>query len=169
MQIYTQTNEDNLDIEIQTETIEAENKWTQFPVACRNNLKTSEDVKMFKIEHIGVGGDKINRIPISNPSFDLISLSEFLSRAGKLILALLEEQESGGNLVKNENHEFPFSEGCIKLSVNSISFLSGRKISMLQYSEISNKVLISIHAPSSEVSNLNLIVFEKKIVLLIFN
>lgn len=150
-QTYTQTNEDDLDVDTQTEVIEVENKWTQFPVTCRNNLKTSEDVKMFKIEHIGVGGDKPSGIPVTNQTYDLVNLNEFLSRAGKLMLALLEEQESGGNIIQNDNHEFPFSEGCIKLSVNSLPFLSGRQITMLHYSEINNKILMSIHSPSCEV------------------
>ena len=47
-QMSTQTNEDNLDIEIQTDEINTCNKWTQFPITCRKHLSTNEDIKMFK-------------------------------------------------------------------------------------------------------------------------
>ena len=44
----TQTNDDNLDVETQTEEIESSNKWTQFPITCRKNLNSNEDIRMFK-------------------------------------------------------------------------------------------------------------------------
>lgn len=46
-QISTQTGEDNIDIEIQTEKIIFKNKWTQFPITCRNNIQTKEDLDLF--------------------------------------------------------------------------------------------------------------------------
>ncbi|KAJ8684293.1 hypothetical protein QAD02_020085 [Eretmocerus hayati] len=149
-QISTQTNEDNLNAEVQTDPCECDNKWTQFPVKCRNNLKTVEDVRLFKMEHIGVGGDETSDITLANPTFDVLRLDEFLGRAGKLVLALLEEKESGGNILQNDTHEFPFSDGFIKLSVGSLSFLCGRLVTMLSYSEIDCKILVSIHAPVRE-------------------
>ncbi|OXU23624.1 hypothetical protein TSAR_005944 [Trichomalopsis sarcophagae] len=150
-QISTQTNEDNLDVETQTDTSEVENKWTQFPVKCKNNLETIEDVRLFKIEQMGVGGDKPDyNALLTNPSYDTLKLNEFLSKAGKVVLALLEEKEFGGNILQSETHEFPFSEGFIKLSVSSLSFLCGRQVSMLHYSEMNNKILMSIHAPANE-------------------
>ncbi|XP_011505727.1 PREDICTED: WD repeat-containing protein 60 [Ceratosolen solmsi marchali] len=149
-QISTQTNEDNLDVETQTDENELENKWTQYPVKCRNKLETIEDVKLFKMEHFGVGGDKSNNISLISTSYDLLSLNEFLNKVGKLMLALLEEREMGGNILQRETHEFPFSEGFIKLSVSSLSFLCGRQVTMLHYSEINNKILMSVHAAVNE-------------------
>ncbi|XP_058797545.1 cytoplasmic dynein 2 intermediate chain 1 isoform X2 [Phymastichus coffea] len=147
-QASTQTNEDNVDVEIQTDTSELENKWTQFPVKCRRNLKSNEDVKLFKIEHTGVGGDNTENIQTTNPIYDVLRLNEFFNRAGKVMLALLEEKEYGGNILQNETRDFPFSEGFIKLSVNSLSFLADRQVVMLHYSEVNNKILVSVHAAS---------------------
>ena len=138
-------------MEIQTDNNELETKWTQFPVKCRSDLKTIEDVRLFKMEHIGVGGDKPDSVSLVSPSYDILKLNEFLSRAGKVMLALLEEKEYGGNILQNETHEFPFSEGFIKLSVSSLSFLCGRQVIMLHYSETNNKILMSIHASANEV------------------
>lgn len=44
-----QTNEDNLEVETQTDGIELTDKWTQFPVRCRTNLKTEEDLIRFNV------------------------------------------------------------------------------------------------------------------------
>lgn len=109
---------------------------------------------------MGVGGDKPDyNALLTNPLYDTLKLNEFLSKAGKVVLALLEEKEFGGNILQNETHEFPFSEGFIKLSVSSLSFLCGRQVSMLHYSEINNKVLMSIHAPANEVKLMFLLTF----------
>jgi hypothetical protein len=150
-QISTQTNEDNLDVEIQTDKNQLENKWTQFPVKCRSKLDTIEDIRQFKMEHLGTGGDKSNNTSLTHTLYDVLKLNEFLNKAGKLVLALLEERELGGNILQNETHEFPFSSGFVKLSVSSLSFLCGRQVTMLHYSEINNKILMSIHTAINEV------------------
>lgn len=46
-----QTGEDNIDIETQTEKIIFRNKWTQFPITCKKNLQTKEDLDLFRMVH----------------------------------------------------------------------------------------------------------------------
>ncbi|XP_023318913.1 WD repeat-containing protein 60 [Trichogramma pretiosum] len=150
-QTYTQTNEDNLDVEIQTTGIELENKWTQFPVRCRGSLKTHDDVRQFKLDHLGCGGDAPDQSSFfAAPSYDVLRLTEFLDRAGKLVLALLEESEMGGDVMGSDTRDFPFSEGCVKLATGSISFLAGRQVRRLCYAESNHKILASVHASSHE-------------------
>ncbi|XP_012287653.1 WD repeat-containing protein 60 isoform X2 [Orussus abietinus] len=151
-QMSTQTKEDNLDIEIQTDEINCSNKWTQFPVKCRNRLKNNEDVKRFKMEQIGVGDDRDeeSNLHSTKPSFDIIRLNEFMERAGKVMLAILEETRLGGNVLQSDVHELPFSEGVVNLSVNSVTFLTGRPVTIIHYSEVLNKVLLSIHSTTDE-------------------
>ncbi|XP_053977008.1 cytoplasmic dynein 2 intermediate chain 1 isoform X1 [Hylaeus volcanicus] len=150
-QISTQTGEDNIDVETQTDKIMFKNKWTQFPITCRSNLQTKEDLNLFQMDQIGVGDDNeeetMNFLP--RPTFDVLRLSDFLSRAGKIMLSLLEERRSGGNLFKNEE-QVPFSDGVVKLSVNSVTFLAGRAVTIIHYSEVLNKVLVTIHASTEE-------------------
>ncbi|XP_046625405.1 cytoplasmic dynein 2 intermediate chain 1 isoform X1 [Neodiprion virginianus] len=151
-QISVQTNEDNPETETQTESIEFINKWTQHPITCRRNLNNSEDVKLFKLEQIGVGEDTDcdeTNTPIV-PTYDILQLNEFLSKAGKVVLSLLEEKKVGGNVLRSNSHELPFSEGFIKLAVDSVSFLVDRTVSLLHYSETLNKMLLSIHVLNSE-------------------
>uniref|UniRef100_A0ABD2X9J0 WD repeat-containing protein 60 n=1 Tax=Trichogramma kaykai TaxID=54128 RepID=A0ABD2X9J0_9HYME len=150
-QTFTQTNEDNLDVEIQTTGIELENKWTQFPVRCRGSLKTHDDVRQFKLDHLGCGGDAPDQSSFfAAPSYDVLGLTEFLDRAGKLVLALLEEREMGGDVLGSDTRDFPFSEGCVKLATCSISFLAGRQVRRLCYAESNHKILASVHASSHE-------------------
>ncbi|OAD59275.1 WD repeat-containing protein 60, partial [Eufriesea mexicana] len=150
-QICTQTGEDNIDIETQTEKIIFKNKWTQFPITCRKNLQTKKDLDLFRMDQIGVGSD--NDVEIINyslsQSFDVLRLSDFMNRAGKVMLSLLEERRSGGNLFKNEE-EIPFSDGVVKLSINSVTFLAGRAVTIIHYSEVINQILLTIHSSVEE-------------------
>lgn len=159
-------------MEIETEPIIIENKWTQYPITCRRDLKTSEDVKHFKMviktsqilfifcnfigfllsqEQIGVGGDEVVVPP--NPTVDTLKLNEFLLRVGGVMLTLLEERRSGGNVPQSKLDNVPFSEGVISLSVESVSFLAGRCIQFIHYSEIFSGILLSIHSSVDEVFN----------------
>ncbi|XP_017795904.1 PREDICTED: WD repeat-containing protein 60 [Habropoda laboriosa] len=150
-QVSTQTGEDNIDTETQTEEIMFKNKWTQFPITCRKDLKTKEDLDLFRTDQIGVGSDSstetMNFLPLL--SFDILRLSDFMNRAGKVMLSLLEERRSGGNVFKNEE-QIAFSDGVVRLSVNSVTFLAGRAVTIIHYSEVLNKILMTVHSPVEE-------------------
>ncbi|XP_024942554.1 WD repeat-containing protein 60 isoform X3 [Cephus cinctus] len=151
-QMSVQTNEDNLNMETQTDDITCSNKWTQFPVSCKRNLNSSEDIKLFKMEQIGVGSDDSNfESPSPLPNFDILQLNDFLSKAGRMMLSLLEERKFGGSVLQNDKHELPFSNGLIRLSIDSVTFLSGRPVTIIHYSEALRKVLLTVHSPVDEV------------------
>ena len=67
------------------------------------------------------------------------------------MLCLLEERRFGGNILQKNTHEMPFSAGSIKLSVDTLTFLSGRPVTFIVYSEVLSKVLLTVHAPGDEV------------------
>ena len=67
------------------------------------------------------------------------------------MLCLLEERRFGSNILQKDTHEMPFSAGCIKLSVGALNFLSGRPVTFIVYSEVLNKILLTVHAPGDEV------------------
>ncbi|XP_078033323.1 cytoplasmic dynein 2 intermediate chain 1 isoform X1 [Augochlora pura] len=151
-QISTQTGEDNIDVETQTDKATFQNKWTQFPITCRSKLRTKKDLDLFRLDQYGVGNDiddldSVNSL--SSPSFDTLRLNDFVSRAGRVMLSLLEERRSGGNVFKNEE-EIAFSDGFVKLSVDSVTFLAGRAVTIIHYSNILNKILLTIHSPIEE-------------------
>lgn len=86
----------------------------------------------------------------SRPSYDVLRLNDFLNRAGAVVLSLLEEREHGGNVFQNDV-ELSFSDGFVKLSVDTVTFLATRPVKMIHYSNVLNKVLLTIHAPVEEV------------------
>ncbi|XP_076229154.1 uncharacterized protein LOC116431592 isoform X2 [Nomia melanderi] len=152
LQVSTQTGEDNIDVETQTDKVTFKNKWTQFPITCRSNLQTKEDLDLFRLDQSGVGNDvdDLDCIKSSTPpSFDTLRLSDFVNRAGRLMLSLLEERRSGGNVFKNEEG-IAFSDGVVKLSVDSVTFLAGRAVTIIHYSDILSKILLTVHSPAEE-------------------
>lgn len=68
------------------------------------------------------------------------------------MLSLLEEKKVGGNVLQRNSHEFPFSEGFINLAVDAVSFLADRSVSLINYSETLNKILLTVHSPINEVN-----------------
>ncbi|KAL0113853.1 hypothetical protein PUN28_011292 [Cardiocondyla obscurior] len=152
-QAFTQTGDDNMDVEIQTDEVSHKNKWTQFPVTCRENLRDKRDVYLFKMEQIGVGSDLDETDDInflSRPSYDILRLNNFLNRAGAVILSLLEEKEHGGTVFQSDVDELSFSDGFVKLSVDTVTFLATRPVKIIHYSSVLNKVLLTIHASAEE-------------------
>ncbi|XP_043267572.1 cytoplasmic dynein 2 intermediate chain 1 [Venturia canescens] len=150
-QMCVQTNEDNLEVEVQTDAIERANKWTQFPAKCRTNLKSEEDIKRFRVDCLGVGGENdLDSTHLPRPSHDVVQMNEFLSQASKVMLSLLEERASSNNTSADNVHELAFSESIVKLPIDSVTFLSGRPVTVVHYSNISNRVLLTIHAPADE-------------------
>nr|XP_012223015.1 PREDICTED: LOW QUALITY PROTEIN: WD repeat-containing protein 60 [Linepithema humile] len=152
-QVFTQTGDDNMDVEIQTDEVLRKNKWTQFPVTCRKELHDKRDINLFKMEQIGVGGDfdEVDEISVLlRPSYDVLRLNDFLNRAGMVMLSLLEEKEHGGTVFQNDVDELPFSDGFVKLSVDTVTFLATRPVKIIHYSNVLNKVLLTIHAAVEE-------------------
>uniref|UniRef100_A0A0C9RUV4 WDR60 protein n=1 Tax=Fopius arisanus TaxID=64838 RepID=A0A0C9RUV4_9HYME len=145
-QTATQTREDDLDVETQTEEIKTRNMWTQFPVVCRSHLESNEDIDEFNRELVGVGCQEED-VHSQRAVYDALKLNEFLGAAGRVMLALLEERKeryhpgAEGGMV--------FSGGRLELDVSRVNFLSGRPVLMVRYSEVS-RILLSIHAPGGE-------------------
>ncbi|XP_011298912.1 WD repeat-containing protein 60 [Fopius arisanus] len=145
-QTATQTREDDLDVETQTEEIKTRNMWTQFPVVCRSHLESNEDIDEFNRELVGVGCQEED-VQSQRAVYDALKLNEFLGAAGRVMLALLEERKeryhpgAEGGMV--------FSGGRLELDVSRVNFLSGRPVLMVRYSEVS-RILLSIHAPGGE-------------------
>ncbi|XP_072759998.1 cytoplasmic dynein 2 intermediate chain 1 [Anoplolepis gracilipes] len=152
-QVFTQTGDDNMDIEIQTDEIHSKNKWTQFPVTCRKELRDKRDINLFKMEQNGVGND-LDESDDTNftlrPSYDVLQLNDFLNHAGAVMLSLLEEKEHGGTVFQNDTDGLSFSDGFVKLSLDSVTFLATRPVKIIHYSNVSNKILLTIHAPVEE-------------------
>ncbi|KAM9331677.1 cytoplasmic dynein 2 intermediate chain 1 isoform 2-T2 [Pholidichthys leucotaenia] len=137
-QAYVQCNEDNVDRDIQTEEIEACEKWTQHPP-----------------EHTGACGDpnlsqEARDKNESELNFDSQRLSSFLRSASQVMVVLLEEDQAERNSLrklKTQTDTLSFSDGSLQLNTK-LPFLYGRQISLLHFSQVQKHTMMSVHMPT---------------------
>ncbi|XP_061095456.1 cytoplasmic dynein 2 intermediate chain 1 isoform X1 [Conger conger] len=155
-QAYVQCNEDNTDRDIQTEEIEADDKWTQHPGDSRTVC----------------GGPKLT-IEASDESMakmniDSKRLAEFLLSASQVVAVLLEEDRAERHSLrklKSQAHSLTCSDGCLTLNTN-LPFLHGREVSLIGFSHVQRQTLLSVHSPASRPGAVRL---DSKTVLCVWN
>ncbi|XP_056290481.1 cytoplasmic dynein 2 intermediate chain 1 isoform X2 [Pseudoliparis swirei] len=143
-QAYVQCNEDNADRDIQTEEIEVCEKWTQHPP-----------------EHNGASGDPKLSHEARNKSemnFDSQRLTAFLRSASQVMVVLLEEDRAERRSLRKPRSQTDtpsFSDGSLQLNTN-LSFLYGRRISLVHFSEVQRHTMMSVHGPTTTPSAVRL-------------
>ncbi|KAK6639390.1 hypothetical protein RUM43_007663 [Polyplax serrata] len=155
-QIHVQTNEDDLEEEIQTDEITKCNKWTQNPPEYLGNRKTDGVANhvLTKEERLGVGGDRPpeednqpfgKEIVVQTKTNGLVN---FLSWSSQMVLAELEKK-SGMFLnlerMPNQSKEVAFSDGFVRLSVDEIAGLKGRSVTCLCLPGRTCRKLLTVH------------------------
>ncbi|XP_050969705.1 cytoplasmic dynein 2 intermediate chain 1 isoform X2 [Labeo rohita] len=145
-QAYVQCNEDNTDRDIQTEEVEMTDRWTQHPpeanAACGGS-KASQDTADESTLRININSQR---------------LTTFLHSAAQVMAVLIEENMAESNSVRrlrSQTDALSFSDGCIQLNTK-LPFLHGRKVSLLQFSQVQRHTLLSVHPPSSKNSAVRL-------------
>ncbi|XP_070708871.1 cytoplasmic dynein 2 intermediate chain 1 isoform X1 [Pempheris klunzingeri] len=145
-QAYVQCNEDNADRDIQTEEIEVCEKWTQHPP-----------------EHSGACGDpNLSRDAqdktTSQMNFDSRRLATFLRSASQVMVVLLEEDQAERKSLrklKSQTDTLSFSDGSLQLNTK-LSFLYGRSISLVHFSQVQRHTMMSVHSPTTKPSAVRL-------------
>ncbi|XP_054478531.1 cytoplasmic dynein 2 intermediate chain 1 isoform X2 [Anoplopoma fimbria] len=143
-QAYVQCNEDNADRDIQTEEIEVCEKWTQHPP-----------------EHNGACGDPNLSHEARNKSemsIDSQRLTAFLRSASQVMVVLLEEDRAERKSLRNvrsQKDTLSFSDGSLQLNTN-LSFLYGRCISLVHFSQVQRHTMMSVHSPTTKPSAVRL-------------
>ncbi|XP_062415042.1 cytoplasmic dynein 2 intermediate chain 1 isoform X2 [Pungitius pungitius] len=143
-QAYVQCNEDNADRDIQTEEIEVCEKWTQHPP-----------------EHKGACGDPNLSHEARNHgemSFDSQRLTAFLRSASQVMVILLEEDRAERKSLRKLSSQTDtpsFSDGSLQLNTN-LSFLYGRRISLVHFSPVQRHTVMSVHSATTKPSALRL-------------
>ncbi|XP_065217691.1 cytoplasmic dynein 2 intermediate chain 1 isoform X2 [Planococcus citri] len=89
-QAFVQTNEDNMSIEIQTEEIQSQSKWTQHPVELTKDM-LNEDTNLQQVM-LGVGDENASNVEQNMADFSARRLNEFMKTVGEELIALLEEE-----------------------------------------------------------------------------
>ncbi|XP_030405977.1 WD repeat-containing protein 60 isoform X4 [Gopherus evgoodei] len=134
-QAYVQSNEDNLERDVQTDEIETLEKWTQHPgdsVLVSGGPRSSNDV---------------STDIVVTPKIDSQRLTNFLRSACQVIAVLLEEDrvatQPRWNL-RSRQTSLSISDSCFQLNTN-LPFLHGRKVSCLHISQVQRQALLSVH------------------------
>ncbi|XP_067686428.1 cytoplasmic dynein 2 intermediate chain 1-like isoform X2 [Haliotis asinina] len=140
-QAYIQTNEDNIDRDIQTDDIDAKEKWTQHP---------SEDL-------LGVGGDGIdpeaaNDNQIISRHGDTVKLAKFVEKIGQTVGFLLDEERDGGDRhnLDNTKSNVGFSDGFTQLG--GLKFVGGRHVTQACFCPNQPHMLLTVFSNSAEPS-----------------
>ncbi|XP_069067268.1 cytoplasmic dynein 2 intermediate chain 1 isoform X1 [Pleurodeles waltl] len=134
-QAYVQCNDDSVEQDIQTENIETEEKWTQYPG-----------------EGARVSGGPSNTDSefsdaVSIPKVDSQKLASFLRSACQVVAVLLEEDQAEKQSswkLRSQEASLSISDGCFQLNMN-LQFLHDRKVCCLHFSQVQRHVLISVH------------------------
>ncbi|KAM8822492.1 cytoplasmic dynein 2 intermediate chain 1 isoform 2-T2 [Spinachia spinachia] len=143
-QAYVQCNEDNADRDIQTEEIEMSEKWTQHPP-----------------EHKGACGDPNLSDEAGNrgeTSFDSQRLTAFLRSASQVMVILLEEDRAvrkSPRKLSSQTDTPSFSDGSLQLNTK-LSFLHGRRVSLVHFSQVQRHTMMSVHSPTTKPSAVRL-------------
>lgn len=146
VQVSSQTGDDDISEETQTESIDYTNRWTQFPVRVPNQIEPNASYN-----HLGVDKDPPETKSSLEPLFhNTKRLENFITNSSKLMLTLLESKNLNitEHIQKNQR-DIPFSDGFVKLNIDSYPFLSERSVSHIAYSNSS--VLLTVHKSKLEV------------------
>lgn len=150
LQISTQTGEDNVFEEIQTDQIKTITKWTQFPISISKIDETDQNyLNFFKMECKGVGTDTI----ITNETKETNNLDElntFLNSVEDVITQLIQGKNHDQMIVKNKK-EIPFSDGYITFKLDEVLSLRNKikTIEYVSFSHVSDVKFLTIHSASS--------------------
>ena len=149
LQATTQTGEDNIDEEAQTEAIETLDKWTQKPPATIAALDL-EDQDLLSQYIKGVGGETKSK-PEDNSDFinyaNSLRLTSFLDMAGSAMITLLEEESQQRHDAQEdgqEEREVEFSDRVIMLNTD-LPFLQDCAIHNLAFASDQAGLLLSTH------------------------
>ncbi|XP_014256242.1 WD repeat-containing protein 60 isoform X2 [Cimex lectularius] len=158
LQNFTQTNDDSISTDIQTDLIVKENKWTQCPVEYHRWEGNGNDLAVYLHDKNGVGGDDMydsilgrNRL-LKKYNYNTQQLNNFILSAGQVMLIILEEEmiSSKKNQLTRGKIDYGFSDGFISMMTNEINFLKGRLITNLVFSPHNPLIFLSCHQTSIE-------------------
>ncbi|XP_061183329.1 cytoplasmic dynein 2 intermediate chain 1-like [Saccostrea echinata] len=143
-QAYVQTNDDNIDREIQTEEIDVRQKWTQHLAEDFTGCGRGDGEKDLDEEETAQ----------QNKQQDLGRLNSFIQKAGQVISILLDEEKDQQRQEKAENRtNLSLSEGYSQLTC--LSILKGRCVEFAHFSPTQPNYLLTAYSKCAEASESN--------------
>ncbi|XP_062519649.1 cytoplasmic dynein 2 intermediate chain 1-like isoform X2 [Corticium candelabrum] len=148
-QAYVQTNEDNMEQDVQTEEIEEVDKWTQHPPEDLRGCGGVTDTEM-EFEALTAAS---HYSPLTE---DSIRLSKFLQQAAQVCSVLLEENiaEVSRAQTLQSKSAYSFSSGFTHLATTA-SVFAGRHVKSISFSPAQTNLILTTYsaAPSNDRSN----------------
>lgn len=136
IQISSQTGDDDLDEQIQTDQIEVVDKWTQYPIRFS--------------KHDDYFGETLNHKEQINTNTSR-KLNKFMEKAGKIMLHILEQKETKTQVQFKQNYsDIPFSDGYLSINFERTQFLRNRNVVYMMFSKTGQ--LLTVHENGTEVS-----------------
>ncbi|XP_059827865.1 cytoplasmic dynein 2 intermediate chain 1 isoform X1 [Hypanus sabinus] len=138
-QAFVQSNEDDVDRDVQTDEIETVDKWTQHP---------GEGVLVCGGANVGDAFSSDSSIK----NIDSRRLINFLRSACQVIAVLLEEdqaEDQASSNIQSKAASLSVSDRCSQLNTN-LPFLHGREVLSLYFSRVQRQTLLSVHSLPKE-------------------
>ncbi|BET01652.1 Hypothetical protein NTJ_14468 [Nesidiocoris tenuis] len=154
-QEQTQTGDDDVGEETQTDEIAIANKWTQCPVSYHSWAGKEIDWGVYMQDKRGFGSDDtppLTRQQISATNYNAKRLHSFVSAATQLITVILEEEAQGFtnilSLRKSEKN-FGFSDGYVPIYCDDIDFLKDRRVTHIAFSPHFPNIVVACYDASA--------------------
>ncbi|XP_050525698.1 cytoplasmic dynein 2 intermediate chain 1 isoform X2 [Daktulosphaira vitifoliae] len=159
-QVYSQTNDDNVDKEIQTSEIFLIEKWTQRPIVLPNKMNCSS-AEYYQAK-LGVGNGN-NELGDSFGSRRTNTVdAERICIVGYHILRYLERRAMDNLQYNLTPNEIPISEGHISPSISNIQLIADQPVTSIEFIRIksfkSSESLVTIHKVKGKTNNWNSII-----------
>lgn len=142
-QAYVQTNDDNIDRDIQSEEIDVRQKWTQHPPEDFKGYGRGDGEKDVE--------DEEESLVKQHTEHDVGKLNTFLEKACQVIAMLLEEgkDEEEGAKGRSQTH-INVSEGYTELEL--LNILKGRYVVYSYFSPVQTNLLLTVYSPDVQMS-----------------
>ena len=152
VQATSQTGEDDLEAEVQTEAIKTLEKWTQNPPPPLTSLPDPNDQEAVVQALHGVGGQmEVQDVDQKTmKAVDSVRLSKFLESASQAIITLLEEDDErrfGSSKEAQEQKDVVFSNRVTLLPIEEIDCLQHRQIIDLAFASDQPSLIVAAHGP----------------------
>lgn len=147
-QAYVQTNDDNIDRDIQTEEIDYRSKWTQYPAEDFKGSGRGDGEKDLKEEESEI------KQTVLEKQQDTAKLNRFLEKAGQVVAILLEESRDEAMQERGQSKtHISVSEGYTELDV--LPFLQDRHVEFAHFSPTQPNLLLTGYSKAPEVTTEN--------------
>ena len=162
LQASSQSGEDNLEVEVQTEEVTRATAWTQRPPTF-GGQGDDLDPREVRSSLLGVGWEETKALDEEVEyvqSSSSLRLATFIQGAGEAMLTMLEEDQArreGSHAESVPQRDIDFADSITLLRVEQTPCLAGFGVSLVEFSPDHPSSLLTVHSSSSSSSTSSLL------------